>query len=173
MALSVDQITAPVLIASSSTTNAAMNTNLGFLADFNKLHEQNSLSKSTAAAQGSGLLKQKSYSFLVSRQLIKRIGTSHSNSNNISLSVMNPVTTNNANSTSTTASSSSVSSNLSYYANSNFNNNNNSSQSNGPTQSMSNFNNNNSDQQNSYSSSTLKRSFIKSKTSLGEIYYNF
>jgi hypothetical protein len=152
MALSVDQITAPVLIASSSSTNASMNNNLSFLADFNKIHEQNSLSKS---ATTSNLLKHKSYSFLMSKQIAKKIGSngqsSSGNSNNLSLSVMNPTAT----SSSTTTTSSSISSNLS-----NFN-----PHVNCLTHSMTNFNS--TDQNNSYSTSTLtKRTFIKAKTSL-------
>jgi hypothetical protein len=148
MALSVDQITAPVLIASSSTTNSSMNKNLSFLADFNKIHEQNSLSKS---ATTSNLLKHKSYSFLMSKQLSKKLGSnvSSGSNNNTSLSVMNPAAVAAASSSTTTPTSSSVSSNLSNF--------------NSMTHSMSNFNS----ADTSYSTSTLsKRTFIKAKTSL-------
>ena len=110
--ISIDKITGPVLMASSSTTNTSMNQNLAFLADFNKRHELNSLTKS---ATTSNLLKHKSYSFLMSKQLIKKV-TGHSgqlatassvnpaNPNDI-IPELNPVATD---------ASSSVSSNLSY-----------------------------------------------------------
>jgi hypothetical protein len=78
-------ISGPVFVASSSTTNPNINNNVEFLNDFNKIHERNSQLKHLTQQQQVNLFKNKSYSFLMSKEFVRKVNaanatTSYSNS---------------------------------------------------------------------------------------------
>ena len=79
-------ISGPVLVATLSTTNPDLNNNVEFLNDFNRMHERKMNKKSSK--NSTFLFKNKSYSFLVSKDMAKKSSSynynnHHHHNNNI------------------------------------------------------------------------------------------